>query len=58
MWSTLQSDVLGDLALHCPARRAAAHLQRSYLFSFETTPCVLRAPPPLRPPPQHHTCLV
>lgn len=39
VWSTLQSDVLGDLALHCPARRAAGKLKAgAYLYSFEVTP--------------------
>lgn len=39
VWSTLQSDVLGDLALHCPARRAAGKLAAgAYLYSFEVTP--------------------
>jgi hypothetical protein len=43
VWSTLQADVIGDQALHCPARRAAAAFDTvlktpAYLYSFEVTP--------------------
>jgi hypothetical protein len=41
VWSTLQSDFIGDQALHCPARRAAAALEAgagAFLYSFEVTP--------------------